>query len=194
MEKRDFSFMDHNTKKIIDEMTSQTKQIIKEIGRKTEVLKSKVKQGSGTNDSNIMDIEIEKEEQEEGNACFDKCFDDEVLDLKQRRKLEVSSEQTNKRNVTVGYLHGKLNVLTSNYPFPPMTCSQLTVTCLLGSVSDNVTPLWNLSSKEVKHINNGMIMWNMMKCFMSEVKRVTIEKVCWKAKTKDWDNMRTINV
>ena len=29
---------------------------------------------------------------------------------------------------------------------------------------------------------------------MSEVKRVAIEKVCWKAKMKNWDYMSTINV
>ena len=42
-------------------------------------------------------------------------------------------------------------------------------------------------------------MWNMMKFFMSEVKRVAIEKVCWKSKMKYcyyrgvinvWDNAR----
>ena len=75
-----------------------------------------------------------------------------------------------------------------------MTCSQLIVNWLLGSVSENVPPLWTLSSKEVKHIKNGMRMWNMMKCFVSEVKRVAIEKVCWKAKMKDWDYMSAINV
>ena len=65
-----------------------------------------------------------------------------------------------------------------------MTCSQLTVNWLLGSVSENVLTLWTLSSKEVKHINNGMRMWNMMKCFISEVKRVPIDKVYWKARVK----------
>ena len=85
----------------------------------------------------------------------------------------------------MGYHHGKLNVLPSNYQFPMMTCYQLIVNLLLGSVSDNVTRLWTLSSKEVKHINNGMRMWNMMKFFMSEVKIVSIEKVCWRAKMKD---------
>ena len=77
-----------------------------------------------------------------------------------------------------------LNVLPSNYQFHLMTCSQLTVNWLLGSVSENVPPLWNFSSKEVNQINNGTRKWNMMKCFMSEVKRVAIDKVCWKAKMK----------
>ena len=75
-----------------------------------------------------------------------------------------------------------------------MTCSQLIVNWLLGSVSENVPPLCNLSSKEVKHINNSMRMWNMMKCFMPEVKRVSIDKVFWKAKMKNWDYMSAINV
>ena len=35
---------------------------------------------------------------------------------------------------------------------------------------------------ELKHIKNGTRMWNMVKCFISEFKRVGIEKVCWKAK------------
>ena len=34
----------------------------------------------------------------------------------------------------------------------------------------------------------------MMKCFMSEFKRVVIEKVSWKSKIKDWDYMSAINV
>ena len=35
-------------------------------------------------------------------------------------------------------------------------------------------------------------MCNMMKCFISEFKRVAIEKVCWKTKTKDWYYMSAI--
>ena len=58
------------------------------------------------------------------------------------------------------------------------------VNLLLGSVSDNVHPPWTLISKEVKHIQNGMRMWNMIKCFMYEVKIVAIGKVCWKARMK----------
>ena len=97
-----------------------------------------------------------------------------------KKKQEVSLEKTNKKKFTVSYHHGRLNVLPSNYQFPRMPCSRLIVNWLLGSVSENVPPPWTLSSKEVKHIKNGMRMWNIMKCFMSEVKKVAIEKVCWK--------------
>ena len=51
---------------------------MEEIVRKTEVLMSKVTEGPGTNASTIMDMVIEEEEEEEGNDCFDKFFDDEV--------------------------------------------------------------------------------------------------------------------
>ena len=37
-------------------------------------------------------------------------------------------------------------------------------------------------------------MWNMMKWFMSEVKRVAFDKVWWKSKMKYWDYMSAINV
>ena len=36
------------------------------------------------------------------------------------------------------------------------------------------------------------MVWNMMKCFMSEVKRVAIDKACWKAKMKYWYYMSEI--
>ena len=72
-------------------------------------------------------------------------------------------EQTKKRKFTVGYHHGKINVLTYNNQLPPMTLSHLIVNWLLVSGSDNVLPLWTLGSKEIKHINNGVRMWNMMK-------------------------------
>ena len=58
-----------------------------------------------------MDIVIEEEEEEECNECFD----DKVLDLRQKRKQGVSLEQTKKRKFVVGYHHGNLNVLSSNY-------------------------------------------------------------------------------
>ena len=40
-----------------------------------------------------MGIAIEEEEEEEGNECFD----DEVLDLRRKRKREVSLEKTKKK-------------------------------------------------------------------------------------------------
>ena len=59
MDKRGFFFMEHNTKTIIDAMTSQTKQTMQEIVKKTEVITSKVKEVSGTNASNVMDVVID---------------------------------------------------------------------------------------------------------------------------------------
>ena len=52
-------------------MASQTKQIMEEILRNTELQWSKVTEVSGTNGSNLMDIAIEEEEEEEGHECFD---------------------------------------------------------------------------------------------------------------------------
>ena len=63
--KRRFSSTEHNAKTIIDAMESQAKQIMEEIVRNNEVLTSKVKEGSQKNYSNIMDIAIEEEEEEE---------------------------------------------------------------------------------------------------------------------------------
>ena len=67
-------------------MASQTKNITEEILRKTEVITSKVTDGSVKNDSNLMDIAIEGEEEEEGNEFFGECFDEKVLDLRQKIK------------------------------------------------------------------------------------------------------------
>ena len=113
----------------------------------TGVLTSKLTEGSGTNGSNIIDIDIQEEEGEEVNEFFDEFFDDEVLDLRQKRKREVRLEQTKNRTFTVGYYHGGKIVLPFNYQFPPMTCSQLKVNQLLDVVSENMPPLWTLRSK-----------------------------------------------
>ena len=37
-------------------------------------------------------------------------------------------------------------------------------------------------------------MWNMMKCFIYEVQRVAIDKLCWKSKMKDWDYISSIKI
>ena len=63
MDKRRFYSMDHNTNTIIDAMASQTKHIMEEIVRKTEVLTIKVTEVSGTKVSNLMDIAIDEEEE-----------------------------------------------------------------------------------------------------------------------------------
>ena len=39
-----------------------------------------------------------------------------------------------------------------------------------------------------------MRMCNIMKFFMSEVKRVDIDKLCWKSKMEDWVYLSAINV
>ena len=63
--------MEHNTKTIIDAMETQTKQIMEEIVRKAEVINIKVTQESVLNGSNLVDVSIEQEEEEENNDCFD---------------------------------------------------------------------------------------------------------------------------
>ena len=78
MYKRGFYSKEHNTNTIIDAMVSQIKHIMKEISRKTELLTIKLTEGSGTNGSNIMDIEIEEEEEKEGNECFDDFFTNKI--------------------------------------------------------------------------------------------------------------------
>ena len=83
--------------------------------KNTEVLMSKVIEGSETNWSNIMFILIEDEEEKEVNECFDECFDYKVLDLRRKVKREVSLEQMKKRKFMVGYHLVNLNVLPSNY-------------------------------------------------------------------------------
>ena len=65
-----------------------------------------------------MDIVIDEEEEEEGHECLDYCFDDEVLDLRRKRKREISLEQTKGIKSTVKYHHGKLN-------FNPLIISSL---------------------------------------------------------------------
>ena len=94
----------------------------------------------------------------------------------------------------VGYHHGKINVLTYNNQFSTMTCCQMIVNWLLSSVSKNVPLFWDFISNKVKHIKKGMRMQNMMKCFMSEVKRVAIQKICWKARMKYCYYMSAIRV
>ena len=70
MYKRGSSSTEHNINKINDAMASPKKNSTKEIVRKTEVLKSKVAEGSWTNGSNLMDMATEEEEEEVGNECL----------------------------------------------------------------------------------------------------------------------------
>ena len=112
-------------------------------------------------------------------SVFNGCFDDKVLYLRRKIKRELVLEKTKKRFFTVVYYNVKLNYLPSNYQFPSKTCSKLIMNWLLCSIFPCEPPLWTFIYKKINYINNGKIMWNMMKFFMSKVKRVYIEKIYW---------------
>ena len=59
MENIGFYCTENNIKTIVDAMESQTKHIMEEIVRNTEVITIKVTELSATYGSNIMDIDIE---------------------------------------------------------------------------------------------------------------------------------------
>ena len=74
---------------------------MEEIVRKTELITSNVTEVSGTNGSNLTDMVIEGEEEEEGNDCFGECFDDKVLNLRQKIKT-ISKSGSNKSEKIYG--------------------------------------------------------------------------------------------
>ena len=49
-----------------------------------------------------MDILIEEEEKEKGNDCFGECFDDDILDSRQKIKREVSLDQNEEEKIYSG--------------------------------------------------------------------------------------------
>ena len=77
--------------------------------RKTEVLTSNVTEELVPNGFNLMDIAIDGKEEEDGDEFFSGCFYNDVLDLRGEIKWELSLEG-GKREFTVGYHHGELNV------------------------------------------------------------------------------------
>ena len=93
---------------------------------------------------------------------------------------QKTCKQMKSRTLTMGYHHGKLNPLPSNWQYPNgCTVIQLINLWLIGNRKDNVPPLAIAGADFVSHINNGSRIFSKVRQVMNKVEEIGREDTVW---------------
>ncbi len=102
---------------------------------------------------------------EEGDPVFETCDVEEeiVITFDERTPTAMANHsrvmetrrQLKRRKLTVGFHHGKLNVLPADWTYPKMNLVQLIHLYQMGSPSEGVTALCLCTSARVRHFDKG---------------------------------------
>jgi hypothetical protein len=128
---------------------------------------------------NIMD-----EEEEEDEVVIP--FIDEATANQLSR--ERTKKQLKTRQYTVGFHHGKLNPLPSNWRYPKgLTLIQLINLWLIGVRDQNVPPLIQLDSIYVQHFDAGGKKFSKMSTVMRFVEEFGMNRGVWRIDNTTWN-------
>ena len=122
--------------------------------------------------ANMDDAEVERSREEQ-------C-------VIQQRVARASMQAVRKRQLRLGFHHGKLQCLPAHWKFPRMTCKQLFENWFLGNKRDNIPPLALLKHHHVEHIKNGAPTLRKMKAFLKIAEKYARDEGCWFESRADW--------
>jgi len=143
-------------------------------------------------DGNYKGIIIE-DENEDGywSDCDVSC--DEQHRAEKRQKVSNAKSMVKKRHLTMGYHHGKLQVLPVYFKFPNMTIKQLIDNWFIGSVNEKIPPFALLENNHVAHIsspkskNSGRAKLRQMRSVMKVIRKYAEKEGCWTDDKSKWD-------
>lgn len=122
-------------------------------------------------------------------TAVDKQHTHELQQIKLQKARKSASKVVKKRKLTVGYHHGTLNPLPSNWKFTSMPVLMLIQNWFIGDLNRNIPPLHTLDSKHVQYLlkGKGNKVRTKMKAFMKIVEAEAKAKDVWMEKMSDWD-------
>ena len=134
-----------------------------------------------TNESSSLTI-IDEEESIVSSLSFDSDLEtedtsEEISAILGRRRRTKNKEVVSRRNLTMGFHHGRLQVLPPTWTFPKMSAKQLIDNWYVGNKEDHIPPLALLSPKDVAHLgttkcpNQGKVKLRQMKAVMMVIER-----------------------
>ena len=157
---------------------------------------------SGLNTSNTSNNEddistpnmiINDEEDLISNSSDEVIEDDtEVQDIIERRSRQNQKRVMAKRQLTMGFHHGKLQVLPPMWKFPKMNAKQLIDNWYVGNTREKIPPLVLLSHNDVAHLgtakcpNSGKVKLRQMRLVMSLIERYARIERCYEADKSKW--------
>jgi len=188
MSERGFASTQYNTSEITDVIQSAFSKMMEKFDSI----------GVSNNTSSQQDVGFIMTDESEGfldgtvvGGDHDAAATGEERQLAQKQNRMKAASSVEKRTLTLGFHHGKLNPLPANWKPTSMTCLQLIQNWFISNKRDNIPALCNLDSRMVEHLKMNKYR-NSMKSFMSIVEKFAREKECWNEKPSLW-SIKSVN-
>ena len=116
----------------------------------------------------------------------------ELLGIVERRRRSTAKKIMSKRKLTMGYHHGKLQVLPPLWKFPKMNAKQLIANWYVGNVREKIPPYALLSHNNVAHLgsaqtpNLGKTKLRQMRLVMTLIERYARIERCYEEDKNKW--------
>ena len=126
-------------------------------------------------------------------------FDDDPLvhNIIERRLRRKTAQIMEGRQLTVGFHHGKLQVLPPLWKFPKMNAKQLIDNWYVGNSRDKIPPLVLLTHHDVAHLGSvktphlGKVKLRQMRLVMKLVERYARIEQCYDGRREKWTSEYT---
>ena len=146
---------------------------------KLDLIIEKTKEGSRqeeqpiTEEGDLFLLEEESPELNESPAYLSAQVQETMLRDQTRSQLK-------RRQIKVGYHHGKLNPLPSTWKFPRgLPIINLITLWIIGNKRENIPPLRLLTAANVEHLKQGRNNLSKMKQVMIQIKKFGVNKGMW---------------
>ena len=119
-------------------------------------------------------------------------YSGEARDIIERRSRQNTKKVMAKRQLSMGFHHGKLQVLPPRWKFPKMNAKQLIDNWYVGNAREKVPPLALLSHNDVAHLgtekcrNSGKVKIRQMRLVMNLIERYARIERCYEADKSKW--------
>ena len=191
-------FHTSNILNAINESNSKVERLINSMAGGTGIggaLVAGMQSGGDEDDNEMMiydedDENVGIDEESESNAA---SMTAEVQRIREQAKIQRSRDVMKKRQLTMGYHSGRLQVLPVHWRFPKMTSKQLIENWFVGNKKDKIPPFALLNYQHVAHIATnkdkkaGKNQLRIMRSFMKVVQKYAKEEHCWSDKKTDWN-------
>ena len=120
--------------------------------------------------------------------------------LVSNRTRTIQETLLSSRRLTMGFHHGRLQVLPPTWKFPKMTIKQLVDNWYVGNKKESVPPLKLLEPLHVQHLgttrnkNAGRVKLRQMKCVMNQVESYAKMEGIYKSDPAEWTSDYATNI
>ena len=141
----------------------------------------------------VSDMIITNEEEEIASEHIENCDAENNSEieaiLNQRRRTKTKRIMA-KRQLTMGYHHGKLQVLPPCWEFPKMNIKQLIDNWYVGNLREQIPALVLLTHHDVAHLgrskSTGKVKLRQMRLVMSQIERYARMENCYESDKSKW--------